>query len=116
MQTLLRGAGDRRHPIKVNRRTVAVVNLESVPTYTPDTATRWAAIEPLSVKELLIAEDSQVFSECTHKITMLWTATNPHASDQIIYGTRVFELVGEPLNREEINREIVCLCVERVGV
>ena len=108
-----RGAGERPHQVTINRRNTSGTGLEPTPTYTADAVKRWAAIEPLSAKELLIREDSQIFSEVSHKITFAWCATPPTHADQILFGTRTFEIVGEPLNLAERNREIMCMAVER---
>jgi SPP1 family predicted phage head-tail adaptor len=107
------GAGERRHRVTILKRSTITVNLESQPVYTA-TASRWAKIDPLSARELLVAAQSQVFAETTHKITMLYVPTDAlNAHDQLQFGTRKFEVVGNPINREELNREIICMCIER---
>jgi SPP1 family predicted phage head-tail adaptor len=107
----IRGSGDRRHRVQILKRSITTANLESQPVYTP-TETRWACIEPLSAREILIAQQSQVYAECTTKITMLYTPNLGH-QDQLQFGNRIYEVVGEPINREEINAEMICMCCER---
>ncbi len=109
-----RGAGERRHKVSIMKRTTTVTNLESTATYTAEAVTRWAAIEPLTARELLIAQQSQIYSEATNKITFGWTASfDATAKDQIKFGTRIYEIVGSPTNVGEAKRQIEVMAVER---
>ena len=107
-------AGQRRHSIQIWRRTAAAPaagGLSPTVSYVQG-ETHWAAIAPLSQRELLLKEDSEIFAETTHRITCLYPVTAGH-NDQIRYNGRVFEILGEPLNIDELNRQLVFLCVER---
>jgi head-tail adaptor len=114
------GAGRRRHRIIVSRRTLTGSGIQKTPTYTNDAA-RWASIEPLSAREpfsareILIKENAAIYSEATHKITITYTRSPapPAAEDRILFGSRVFEIVGAAINPEEANRELMYMVVER---
>ena len=106
-------AGLRRHRVTIARRTTTTNQMESEPHYTP-VMKRWASIEPLSVREQLVAADSEVYADTSHKITMLYTQAIGKG-DQIWFKGRKFEVVGQPIDPEEAHREITIMAVERVG-
>lgn len=75
------------------------------PTQTWNTiATVWAAIEPLSGRELELAQ--KIASEVTHKITVRYQAaftdTRVMASYRALYRSRIFNIQAV-LNEEEAN-------------
>lgn len=117
-------AGRRNRKVTINRRssTQPAGSVEFVISYTPDPPPgRFAAIEPLTSKELEIAQDSQVFSEATHKIWMLWWANAPTHQDQILFqmspsaggALRKFEILGEPIDPEMQHINLIFMVVER---
>ena len=71
-------------------------------------ATVWAAIEPLSGRELEHAQ--QISAEITHKITVRYNSsvTSKH---RITYGSRTFEIEAV-LNPDERNEQLVLMCKE----
>jgi hypothetical protein len=106
-------SGRRRHKVRFNYRSAPVTDLESTPTYTPSDGTYWYAIEPLSAREILLAQQSQDYSEVTHRLTGSYVPNFPKHQDQILFGDRIFEIVGDPLNTEEANRQLVYMAIER---
>jgi len=76
-------------------------------------ATVWAAIEPLTGRELLAAQSVQ--SEVTHQLVIRWQAifANPKAiaAMRVVYGSRIFNITGA-LNQGERNRELLLLASE----
>lgn len=50
--------------------------IEPTPTYT-SRGTRWASLDPLSVRETLVKEDATIFSDTTHKLRIAWQRPTP---------------------------------------
>lgn len=76
-----------------------------------DQAQVWAAIEPLAARELFAAQ--QVHPELTTRIRIR------HRSDvaaewRVKYGTRIFAIVGPPIDRALKNEELHLNCAEGV--
>jgi SPP1 family predicted phage head-tail adaptor len=69
----------------------------------------WAAIEPLSTKELLHAQ--QISAELSVKIRIRFN-NRVSAEDGVIYGDRIFEIVGPPINVDEVGAEMILMCKE----
>lgn len=85
---------------------------ERVTTWT-DIATVWAAVEPLSVRDTLAAQ--QINSEITHRVTIRYSAATFAALGpecRVKLGSRYLPLVGPPRNLEEANVVIELLCSE----
>lgn len=84
-------AGRLRHRIKIQSLGLADDGMGGQTEAWSDMANVWASIEPLTGKELFIAQ--QVESNVTHKITMRYLAgiTTKH---RILFGSRVFEIVS----------------------
>jgi SPP1 family predicted phage head-tail adaptor len=74
-------------------------------------ATVWASIEPLSGRELLQAQ--QVQAEVTHRVRMryLHGVTSKMTG---LFGTREFQFLAPPINKDERNRELEIMCKELV--
>lgn len=68
-----------------------------------------ASIEPLTSRELLAAQAVQ--SEVTHKVTVRYQ-DGLDSSMRIVFGERVFTILGPPLNRDERNRELQFMASE----
>ena len=83
------------------------------PINTPvDFATVWASIEP--IKGIEHFKSDQVNSEISHRIRHLYiSGITPDM--EIAFGTRIFELVGPPINIDERNFEMEVMCKERVN-
>ena len=76
-----------------------------------DQATVWAAIEPLNARELVAAQ--QVQPELSTRISIR------HRSDvtaewRVKYGTRIFAIVGPPINPKMRNEWLSIPCTEGV--
>lgn len=85
-----------------------------VPTWTT-AANVYARIEPLTVRERLLAGERQ--SEMSHRIIIRYS---PELSAldgtwRVLYGSRVFLLDGAPINRDERNRSVEMMCIERAA-
>lgn len=72
--------------------------------------TAYAAIRPLTGRELLIAQSIQ--SEVSHEVTMYvvpWFTPKP--ADRIVFCSRIFDIKAV-MNEDELNRQWTLLCVE----
>ena len=78
--------------------------------------TCWAAVEPLSGRELLAAR--QMASEVTHRVIVRYQAAlaapRTVMTYRVNFGERYFD-IREVLNTDERDREVHMLCVERLG-
>jgi len=72
------------------------------------TITVWGAIEPLSGRELLQAQ--QIHAETTHRIITRYRASIT-AQARIVAKSRTFEVVAI-LNKREVNEYVELLCKE----
>lgn len=73
-------------------------------------ATVWAAIEPLTGREALVAQ--QVRASVTHKITVYYR-NDLKPTHRIKYGSRIFDInVSKNLKEESVWHELTC--TERV--
>ncbi len=83
---------------------------EEVPTWTTF-ATAWAAIIPLSGRELLAAQ--QIQASVTHRIVLRYlSGLDP--SMRIVYNGRYFD-IQQVININEQSRQMELQCIERVG-
>ena len=78
-----------------------------------DVAQVWAAISPLSVRDLLAAGQTQ--SEVTHRVRIRYSASVAalDASWRVVYGARVL-VIGGVRNIDEADRVLELLCSEGV--
>lgn len=84
----------------------------SIPSW-QDVGTYWAAIAPLSGRELQAAQSVQ--SSITHEVTLRWLGgTVPDPTMQIVYGTRKFN-INAVINQDERNRTLTLSCTEIIG-
>ncbi len=85
---------------------------QTVKTWTT-VATVWAGIEPVRGEERIAAQGVQ--ARLTHKVILRHNAYPTLTSDhRFLYGTKVFEITGPPVNSFESNREWICDCREIV--
>jgi SPP1 family predicted phage head-tail adaptor len=70
--------------------------------------TLWAAIEPLSGRELLQAQ--QIQADITHRVRFRYVS-GVTAKMRVLYGSRIFNILSI-INPEERNREITLACKE----
>lgn len=106
-------AGRKRHTVIVQSPSGATDTAGDHVTVWTDVL-RWrVSIESLSVREQF--ESAQEHASATHRITGTWrrALAAMEGSWRILYGTRVFVLVGLPTNLDnERNRDLELLCVE----
>lgn len=101
-------AGRLRHRLQLQAVTVAQDDTgHPVETYTTY-ATVWGSLEPLSAKEMLGA--NQQNAELTHKVDIRYR-DHIRATDRILFGMRVFEIVA-PLNWREKNARMEMMARE----
>lgn len=106
-------AGKRNRRVIIQQRSLTQdTSGGQVETWT-DVAPVWAAIEPLTAREIVAAQAVQ--SEVSHSITILWQPAfaDPKAvaAMRIVYGTRIFNIAGS-MNPEERNRELILTASE----
>lgn len=77
----------------------------------PTFAETWASINPLQGKEF--AEARQVHAEVTHKVRIRYRS-GILPSMRVQYGSRIFEILGPPINPGERNVELRLMCKELV--
>lgn len=105
-------AGELRHRVRIERPvdTPDAVTGQAVRDW-PLEATVWAAIRPLSAREILARD--QVQAEVTHHIVMRYRALS--SAWRIVFEGRVFEIAAVR-NIEERGRMLDVLAVETVAV
>lgn len=102
-------AGKLRHRITFQTRSVSQDAYGGqVDTWTDAVTNVAAAIEPLSVRELMVAQAAQ--NETRLKVSTRYFAGLTPAM-RITYGSRIFNILGIT-NVEERNRELQFLCSE----
>ncbi len=104
------GAGAYRHRITLQQATETRDSLGGTVQAWATFATVWAAIEPLSGRELLQAQ--QVQAEVTHRVRLRYM-NGVTAELRVLFGTRYFNILSA-VNVQERNREIVLTCKELV--
>jgi len=106
-------AGTLRHRVNIQRRTLSRNAYgEELDVWSDEGPARWAAIEPLSGRELQQAQ--QVQAEVTHQVRLRWCVDlDLTPAKRIRFRTRVFDIVSVR-NVREANVELLVLCVERV--
>jgi SPP1 family predicted phage head-tail adaptor len=84
---------------------------EPIPAW-PTYATRYAAIESLSGRELLAAQ--QRFAETTHQVRMRYLAGLTADTMRIKHGVRIFDITGV-LDVDDRHQEHIVFCKEGVN-
>lgn len=109
-------SGKLRHSVDLQRATQTRDAAGDVVRAWADIATHVpASIEPISSRERLTAD--QVVGEATHRVWLRWERrlSAVRAKDRVLFGTRVFEVSGPPINREERDRSIELMVKEEPG-
>lgn len=75
-----------------------------------DTVTVWAAVRPLQGVERYRAQ--QVLSDLTTEVEIRYRA-GVVPQQRFKYGSRFFVIIQPPINVDEKNERLVCLCEER---
>jgi SPP1 family predicted phage head-tail adaptor len=105
-------AGELRHRLTIRRPNVSTDADGGQHLDHADVATVWGHVAPLRMAESIIAE--QVAARASHKITLRYRA-GLLPSDQLVLETgRVFEITSIR-NRDERNRELEVLALEKVA-
>ena len=103
-------AGDLRHRVSLQVSTpVQGASGEMVDSWAT-TATVWAAVEPLSGRELLLAQ--QAASSVTHRVRIR-ARTDVTPRNRFLFGARALA-INAVMRQDEVADEMVCLCTERV--
>lgn len=71
-----------------------------------------ASIQTISGKEAYLS--NQNYSSMTHKLRVRYS-NKINSKQRILFGTRIFEMIGPPLNIFEANKEFEILCKEVVN-
>lgn len=114
------GAGARRHLVTLSTPSTPQPDGDGGYTATPEALvpeTMYAAIEPLSARDLMRRDSERVMagttlSVATHLVTLPYHA-QVTTQTLITYNSRIFRVTGV-VNPEERNRETICTCVELV--
>lgn len=102
-------AGDMRHVVTVQQRAVTVDSYgEQSTTWSDLHEPVFAAIEPLSGRELIAALSEQ--SEITHKVRIRYLA-GVAPKHRLVFGARYFDILAVR-DVDERNREMELLCSE----
>lgn len=106
-------AGDLRHRVTFQSRSVATDSFGAQSTIWTDVTTVWADIAPLSGRELLAAQ--QINVEISHSITIRFqqqfSGPKAVAAMRIIYCDRIFNIHAS-IDPDERRRSIVLTCSE----
>lgn len=105
-------AGTLRHQIEIQSHSATADELNQIVITEGDwstDATRWAAIQPMSGREL--EHNNAVYADVSHKITLRHYDLT--TEDRIKYGTRIFNIISV-INIDERNREITVIAKEVV--
>lgn len=101
-------AGELRHPIVIQTRATTVDSYGGQETTWTNFASLFAAVEPLSGRELLNAQSFR--SGVTTRIRSRYVP-DVNAAMRVVYGSRVFEIAAV-LNVNERGREMHLICSE----
>ena len=106
-------AGRHRHLLTLETRTDAVDSLGDAATTYSTAATAWGSLEAVSARERL--ESQQVNADVSHRAIVRYTAAAQAltAKDRVTLGSRVFDLVAPPLDRDGRRRELELILLER---
>lgn len=104
-------AGRLRHRVTVQRSTDSIDQYgDQTPTWA-SLGTVWASVEPLSGREYFAA--AQMQSEVSTRIVIRpISGVTLTPKDRVKFGSRYFD-IQSVINRDERNRELQLLCVER---
>jgi len=103
--------GEYRHFIRYQRPVTAKDSLGQARQTWEDVFTAYAAVRPLSAKEVFFSQSTR--SESTHRIALRWRP-EVNSKGRFVYGDRVFNIYSV-LNVDELNAELVILAVESEG-
>ena len=106
-------AGELRHRVEIQRASSAPQDSYGQPIPVLATLTTvWAAIRPMTARELIAAQ--QVQGEVSHKITIRYSS-NIKTTDTLRFGTRLFSIVGIH-NLDERKEELEITALEKPAV
>lgn len=106
-------AGDLRHRVTFQSRSVSADSFGAQSEQWRDVATVWADVSPLSGRELFAAQAVNV--EISHSVTIRYQAqfAGPKAvaAMRILYGNRIFN-IHSSMDTDERHRELKMTCSE----
>jgi SPP1 family predicted phage head-tail adaptor len=105
-------AGQLRHRVTFQRPGGTIDAVGERQTTWTNVATVWAFVEPIATREQFIAAQANSFS--THRVKTRYCSeiSEVDASWRLLFGSRIFVLEGNPINKDERNKEYEILCVE----
>ena len=101
--------GKLRHRVEIQSNTSTADAMGQLIKAWTTVDTRYASIEPLTSRELIIAQ--QVNLEISHKVTLRYYPASPKM--RVKYGSRLFEILSV-INKEERGLETCLMCKELV--
>jgi SPP1 family predicted phage head-tail adaptor len=106
-------AGDLRHRVRIQKRSVVTDTFGAQSHVWTDVATVWADISPMSGRELLAAQAINV--DISHVVTIRYqpqfASPKAVAAMRILYGERIFN-ISAPRDVDERHRQIELQCAE----
>ena len=109
-------AGTLKHRVTIQTPTASQSTSTGEVTRTWATLTTvWARIEPVGSKEGS-SRAMAAMPEATHKVTIRYQQdATITAHCRVVYGARVLDIVGPPLNWDEDNRMLILYCKEAIA-
>ena len=80
-----------------------------------DYATRYAEIRPMGGREYYQAQQVASDNKWGFKVRYDSLTKNITSKHRIVYGSKIMDIQGEPVNTDERNKEIVIIGLERNG-
>lgn len=103
--------GKLRHRVRLMRDSTRMEGGQSEPTPV-EIGKLWACIEPMTSRELI--QVRQVLPEATHRVTTHYRK-DLTADCWFEHDGRRLAIVGPPVNMQEDNTFLQCICVEQTG-
>ncbi len=105
---------NKRHLLTLETRTETPDTFGDAALSYTELAQAWASIESVSAKERFAAQ--QVKADVSHRIKIRFAASYATLTpaDRIVYGTRIFDIITPPMDREGMSRELEILVLERL--
>ena len=104
-------AGDLRHRVTIQSKTDTPDGMAGFTTTWATFATVFGAIWPTSAKELIL--NQQLRGTVTHRVRIRYLA-GVTSGMKILFGSRIFNIVGPPIDHEERHEYMDLICTEEV--
>ena len=107
-------AGRLRHRVVMQRATPVTVDGSTVTTWVTF-GTVWGGVEPIRGREALIG--GGILAEMDTRIVLRYNALSATltARDRLTHGDKVYNLTGDPVEKNTAHRELECLCKSGVN-